>query len=133
MNCVVYVPECHYAYRMNPSSLTHQYSREKYQRNYKFFEIVETKLAGILPKEKYELHLLRSQMLYFRNSISGFVHNNGNVKDDVRYVLKDKFWKRLFALYPFDRLPLKNRVYYKIVKFDSPFIMMMLAKLQQIL
>ena len=58
---------------------------------------------------------------------------NGNVKDDVRYVLKDKFWKRLFALYPFDRLPLKNRVYYKIVKFDSPFIMMMLAKLQQIL
>ena len=68
-----------------------------------------------------------------RNSISGFVHNNGNVKDDVRYVLKDKFWKRLFALYPFDRLPLKNRVYYKIVKFDSPFIMMMLAKLQQIL
>ena len=62
MNCIVYVPECHYAYRMNPSSLTHQYSREKYQRNYNFFEILEKKLAGILSKEKYELHLLRSQI-----------------------------------------------------------------------
>lgn len=130
MNCVVYVPECHYAYRMNPASLTHQYSREKYQRNYKFFEIVETKLAGILPKEKYELHLLRSQMLYLRNSISGFVHNNGNVKDDVRYVLNDKFWKRLFSLYPFKRLPLKQRVYYTLAKLKSPTLMIILAKLK---
>lgn len=130
MDCVVYVPECHYAYRMNPSSLTHQYSREKYQRNYKFFEILEKKLAGILSKEKYELHLLRSQMLFFRNSISGFVHNNGNVKDDVRYVLNDNFWKRLFSLYPFKRLPLKQRVYYTLAKLKSPTLMIILAKLK---
>ena len=102
----------------------------EYQRNYNFFEILEEKLAGILAKEKYELHLLRSQMLYFRNSISGFVHNNGNVKDDVRYVLNDNFWKRLFSLYPFKRLPLKQRVYYTLAKLKSPTLMIILAKLK---
>ena len=130
MNCIVYVPECHYAYRMNPASLTHQYSREKYHRNYKFFEILENKLSGILPKDKYELHILRSQMLYFRNAISGFVHTKGNVRDDVLYVLNDSFWDRLFSIYPFHRLPFKQRIYYSLAKLKSPILMILMAKLK---
>lgn len=130
MDCIVYVPECHYAYRMNPTSLTHQYSREKYRRNYKFFEILENRLARIVSKEQYELHLLRSQMLYFRNSISGFVHSDENVKDNVRFVLNDKFWDRLFKLYPFSRLPFKQRAYYSIAKLKNVTFMILLAKLK---
>ena len=130
MNCIVYVPECHYSYRMNPASLTHQYSTKKYERNYKFFEILEKKLSDIMPIDKYELHLLRSQMLYFRNSISGFVHNKGNVRKNVHYVLNDNFWNRLFTLYPFGRLPFKQKVYFSLAKLKSPLLMILLAKMK---
>lgn len=131
MNCIVYVPECHYAYRMNPSSLTHQYSREKYKRNYKFFEILESKLSHILPLEKYELHLLRSQMLYFRNAIASFAINNCKVQNDIKYVLYDDFWNRIFDKYPLYRLPLKQRLYYTLSKVKSPVLMWLLTKMKK--
>lgn len=130
MNCIVYVPDCHYTYRMNPMSLTHQYSRDKYKRNYKFFEILESKLSVILPLEKYELHLLRSQMLYFRNAISGFANNKGQATDDIKYVLSDNFWNRFFETYPLNRLPLKQRIYFTLAKIKSTYLMMFLAKLK---
>ena len=130
MNCIVYVPECHYAYRKNLSSLTHQYSREKYKRNYIFFEILEDKLSRIVPKEKYELHLLRSQMLYFRNAISGFVHSDDNVRENVSYVLNDEFWKHLFNVYPIERLPIKQKIYYTVAKLKLASLMIFLAKLK---
>lgn len=130
MNCILYVPECHYAYRMNPASLTHQYSKEKYERNYKFFEILEQKLETVVPVAKYELHLLRSQMLYFRNSISGFVNNHENVKANVSFVLNDKFWNRFFDKYPIDRLPWKQRAYYSLAKLKLPFLMILMEKMK---
>lgn len=130
MNCIVYVPECHYVYRMNPASLTHQYSREKYKRNYKFFEILESKLSNILPLEKYELHLLRSQMLYFRNAISSFACNNNKVIDEIKYVLNDDFWNRIFDKYPLKRLPWKQRAYFVLSQVKSPSIMWLLTKIK---
>lgn len=131
MNSIVYVPECHYAYRMNPTSITHQYSREKYKRNYKFFEILESKLSEKLPLEKYELHLLRLQFLYFRNAISGFVKNDNKVLENVKLVLADPFWIRFFVKYPLKRLPLKQRIYCIFAKMKSPYLMVLLSKLKK--
>lgn len=64
MNCVVYVPECHYAYRMNPASLTHQYSREKYQRNYIF---------SILLRRNWLVFCLRKRMNYIFLDLKCFI------------------------------------------------------------
>lgn len=130
MNCIVYVPECHYAYRMNPASLTHQYSREKYKRNYKFFKILESKLSKILTLEQYELHFLRLQMLYLRGAVSGFVKNNNDIFENVKYVLTDSFWNRIYEKYPLEQLPLKQRIYYTLAMKKFSYLIVLLAKLK---
>lgn len=119
MKCIVCIPDCFYHYRMNPTSLSHTYSMEKYRKNYSFLYVVAEKLTKICSKEDYQLHYQRLQFLYLRNAISGIIQT----KDDlivkyrnVRRILCDKSWVELLETYPYQRMDLQHRIYFMLLR-----------------
>lgn len=126
--CIVYLPYCFYAYRMNPTSITHNYNMDKYNRNHKFYALIETKLSYCFPREKYVNNILRSKFHYIRIAISNFARQE-HALDKLKIVLNDQLWDDLFALYPFMKLPFKPRLYFLCLKLKSPMLMKVVHKI----
>lgn len=134
MNCVVYVPECHYAYRMNPSSLSHHFSWKKYRRQDTFFNAIKERLDALYSQKEYSIHLLRLKFLYMRNYISeAFSINEGLGKRRklVRTMLQDDIWHDLFTEYPYSRLPKAKRIYFFLAKHQMIFFLFIISKMMK--
>lgn len=123
MNCIVCIPDCFYHYRMNPNSLTHTFSMEKYKRYRMFFELVERKMDGIAPYEEYGLHYLRLKFLYLRNVLSSVAKSSESYsvrRKNVEKVLSESTWKDLLNSYPYKSLGMKHRVYFSVINKKHP-------------
>lgn len=131
MDCVVYVPDCYYHYRMNPQSLTHSFSLEKYRNFAVFFDCVRERLDAHYPADEYRLHLLRLKFLYLRGAISGAASSAGNSqerRDFLSTILHDELWDDLFKEYPYHQLPLKKCLYFLVAKLKCPRLMLLADK-----
>lgn len=119
MNCIVCIPDCFYYYRMNPLSLTHTYSMEKYSRTTRFFEFIRERLDKSYSEEDYLLHFQRLMFLYLRNSISNCLATTDTFKrklNNVKYILNDSLWNEMIESYPYHRMEWKHRIYFFLVK-----------------
>ena len=119
MNCIVCIPDCFYHYRMNPASLTHTFSMEKYKKNHLFFQAVMNSLDYAYYEEDYRIHYMRLQFLYLRNSVSNILHTEDSfcVKyRNIQHVLHDNLWDNMLKAYPYNRMDFKHRMYFIALK-----------------
>lgn len=115
MNCIVCIPDCFYHYRMNPSSLTHTFSMEKYKRTYNFLNLVKKKLKVEYNGSDFSLHFQRLMFLYLRNNISSAINTGDSLKvrfQNVKNILNDEFWTKLLMEYPYKRMNLQHCAYF---------------------
>ena len=119
MQCIVYMPDCFYRYRANPSSLTHQFSMEKYRKYAVFLDLVKERLASVFSEEEYRLHHQRLSFLYLRNAISAVIHLAAPFREKQAFfntILRDSFWGDLLQTYPYQRMEWKHRLYFSCLK-----------------
>ena len=131
MNCIVCIPDCFYHYRMNPNSLTHTFSMEKYKRNDKFFKEVVKRLGNIYDYNDFWIHLARLKFLYLRASISNIANDRGrygNIRSNMELVLNDNPWQDLMDSYPFGRMEIKHRLYFLLLKWKRYFVLYLISK-----
>ena len=115
MNCIVCIPDCFYHYRMNPNSLTHTFSMEKYKRTYNFLNLVKKKLKVEYNGSDFSLHFQRLMFLYLRTNISSAINTGDPLKvrfQNVKNILNDEFWTKLLMEYPYKRMNLQHCAYF---------------------
>ena len=133
MNCIVCIPDCFYHYRMNPNSLSHSFSMEKYKKYGIFFTLVQSKLDKLYKRDEYILHFLRLQFLYFRTVLGSAFTSFSNFKKSIQighFILSDSLWNDLFKIYPSQRMPLKYRLYFYLVRHKFIMVLYIISKLK---
>lgn len=119
MNCIVCIPDCFYHYRMNPMSLTHTFSMEKYRRTHTFLGLVKERLLCVYSEAEFKLHYQRLMFLYLRTSISNILHTKDSFFTkycNVRCVLRDDLWNDMLSTYPYGRMEFMHRIYFLTLK-----------------
>lgn len=127
MERIVCIPDCFYRYRQNPSSLTHNFSIEKYKRYHVFLDLVHEKLSLVFKEEELQLHFLRLSFLYLRNAIGSAAHTSDSLMSRlvlIRMILHDKYWATLLDTYPYYKMEWKHRVYFSLLKKKISKILM---------
>lgn len=119
MNCIVCIPDCFYNYRMNPSSLTHFFSMEKYMRVHTFLKVVKERMLKFYDEKDFLLHYQRLMFLYLRTNISGAIHTKESFLThyrNVKAILNDGLWSELLTTYPYQRMEIKHRMYFYLLR-----------------
>ena len=132
MNCIVCVPDCFYHYRMNPTSLTHTFSMDKYLKTHAFLQLVKEYLVRDYAYEDYWLHFMRLSFLYLRNNIKFCFRDSEPFYirlNNIRSIINDVLWKELLDTYPFRRMELKHSMYFRLLKRRNPLLIMLVSKL----
>lgn len=132
MNCIVCVPDCFYHYRMNPNSLTHTFSMKKYMMNYTFFNIIQQRLNLIYQSDDFNLHILRLYFLYLRNSLKKCIFSKEPFMikyKHVKSIINDHLWYDLLNNYPYYRMNLKHRLYFRLLKTKKVLPIIIVTKL----
>lgn len=127
MNCIVYIPNCFYNYRMNPSSLTHFFSMDKYMRVHTFMKVVKERLVKFYDEKDFMLQYQRLMFLYLRINISGAIKTKEPFSKhyrNVHTILNDELWRDLLKTYPYQRMEMKHRIYFFLLsrKWTLPII-----------
>ena len=119
---VGFLPNHFYFYRINPTSLSHTWKREKFDRNIVYLKEVNRKLSALYPIEKYKKHFYRQCFLYLRTSVvtecaslqkEGISKQMQSIKDLVTHPYFDGMLKN----YDFGKLPLKKRILFAAFKY----------------
>ena len=132
MNCIVCVPDCFYHYRMNPNSLTHSFSMNKYKMNTTFFYLIQQRLNLIYQSDEFYLHVLRLYFLYLRNSLSKSIFSKEPFMikyKHVKSIINDHLWYDLLNNYPYYRMNLKHRLYFRLLKTKKSIPIIIVSKL----
>ena len=133
MNCIVCVPDCFYHYRMNPTSLTHTFSIDKYKKTSTFLNEVRKRLGVLYQTNEYYYHFLRLCFLYLRNNINACIRTKEESLMvqlmNVKVVINDGLWSDLLTNYPYCRMKLKHRLYFKLLKSKKSLLIMIVSKL----
>ena len=112
VNNVIFIPDCFYFYCINENSLTHTYSKDKYEKMKTFLDKTKSMLSSIYEEEKYLLHFERLCFLYLRIYLR---HADNNVFS-VKEIVNDKYWEPLLNNYPYHRMQVKHRIFFYILK-----------------
>ena len=133
MNCIVCVPDCFYHYRMNPTSLTHTFSIDKYKKTSTFLNEVRERLGVLYQTNEFYYHFLRLCFLYLRNNINACIRTKEESLMvqlmNVKVVINDGLWSDLLTNYPYCRMKLKHRLYFKLLKSKKSLLIMIVSKL----
>ena len=119
MNSIVYLPEYFYNYRMNPSSLTHTFSMEKYMRVHTFMDVVKNRMLSFYEERDFVLHFLRLMFLYLRVNISNAIKTKESFSTryrNVKTILNDTLWDELLESYPYKRMEMKHKLYFYLLR-----------------
>ena len=117
-----YLPDCFYYYCYNETSLSHNFSKEKYLKYKKFLSIVEYKLSHFFCVDKYRLHLERFKFLYLRTAISQVMHTKERELSVIE-IINDVYWKSLLEKYPYNKMNYKHQVVFFLIKFKMIFLL----------
>ena len=132
MDCIVCIPDCFYNYRMNPNSLTHTFSMEKYRRTHVFLRLVRERLEDAYGTEDFDLHYKRLCFLYLRNNITSSIHTKDAISIKLRNIgniIHDPLWDDLLANYPFRRMNIKHRFYFQLIRSKRSFPIALVSKI----
>lgn len=133
MKCIVCIPDCFYYYRMNPNSLTHNFSMEKYKKTSAFLNEVRERLGVLFQSEEFYYHFLRLCFLYLRNNINACIRTKEESfmiqLMNVKVIINDELWSDLLTNYPYSRMEWKHRLYFKLLRSKKSLPIMVVSKL----
>ena len=124
---VCYLPDCLHYYVVNPYSLSHTYDDAKYHKMVNLSRIIKERLAKIYSEEKYYLHYLRSVFFLLRNTVMRMVLA-GETDQKIKRILEEKLYQELLSNYPYQRMDLKHRIVFFLLKYKCILLLKILFK-----
>ena len=125
--CCCYLPDCLHYYVVNPYSLSHTYDDVKYHKMVNLSRIIKERLAKIYSEEKYYLHYLRSVFFLLRNTVMRMVLA-GETDQKIKRILEEKLYQELLSNYPYQRMDLKHRIVFFLLKYKCILLLKILFK-----
>ena len=127
---ICYLPDCLHYYVVNPNSLSHTYDDAKYQRMVNLSCAIRERLAKIYSEEEYCLHYLRSVFFLLRNTVIRMVLS-GETNKKIKEILDEKVYQELLSNYPYQRMDLKHRIVFFLLKYRCVLLLWILFKMQR--
>jgi glycosyltransferase involved in cell wall biosynthesis len=128
---VGFLPEYHYFYFYNNSSITKIISKDKIERIKLMLTEVNKKLNDCFPESVYKIHYYRLMLASFNIILKMEIQLN---KKDVNNVLlrccKDDFFSDLFTTYPINKLFITHKLFYGCVKYQYIWLLRIMLKLK---
>lgn len=115
---ILFLPYFLHYYRMNNNSLSHSFSTKKYLTNRVFFSELKNFLDTFLKENEYINRLYRLQFLHLRIFLLSSLKNpSRTVALSQAYdIINDPLWQALLNNYPYYKLPLKHKLFFKLIK-----------------
>lgn len=113
---ICYLPDCLHYYVVNPNSLSHTYDDAKYLRMVNLSWAIKERLAKIYSEDRYRMHYLRSVFFLLRNTVKRMVLT-GETNQRIKETLNEKVYKELLSNYPYQRMDLKHRMAFFLLKY----------------
>lgn len=134
--CVGLIPQTHYYYCMNGTSLTRTYRADRFQKELFLYHAQEKKLqdAGY-DEADFRTRLNRQLLMKTRACISqqvafisqlGYAQTRKNIKD----IVNAEELQTVLKTYPYRHLPLRHRIFFLLVKYHLYDIVTMLFKIK---
>ena len=89
--------------------------------------IIKERLAKIYSEEKYYLHYLRSVFFLLRNTVMRMVLA-GETDQKIKRILEEKLYQELLSNYPYQRMDLKHRIVFFLLKYKCILLLKMLFR-----
>jgi glycosyltransferase involved in cell wall biosynthesis len=127
---VGFLPEYFYYYCDNNFSITKTVSKDKIERIKLFLKEVDKKLNDCFSPSVYKTNYYRLMLSYF-NIIMKMEYRLGKDKNAAIFrCCKDDFFSNLFATYPFEKLFLTHRLFYRCVKYKYIWLLRIILELK---
>lgn len=132
--CVGLIPQTHYYYCDNGTSLTRTYRADRFQKELFLYHTQEDKLrkAGYSEAE-FRTRLNRQLLMKTRVCISQqvtFLKQLGYIKarDNIRDIVQSSEVQSIMKTYPYRLLPMRHRLFFLLVKFRLYDLLIVLFK-----
>lgn len=115
---ILFIPYFLHYYRKNNNSLSHSFSIKKYLTNRAFFSELKNFLDTFLKEDEYINRLYRLQFLHLRIFLLSSLKNPPQTValSQAYDIINDPLWQPLLNNYPFQKLPLKHKLFFKLIK-----------------
>lgn len=136
-HCVGLIPQTHYYYCMNGTSLTRTYRADRFKKELFLYHTQENKLleAGF-SEEEFRIRLNRQLLMKTRVCISQqvtFINQLGYLKtrNNIRDIVLSNEVQSIMRYYPHHLLQAKHRIFFLLVKLRLYTLLIFLFKLKK--
>lgn len=134
--CVGLIPQTHYYYCMNGTSLTRTYRADRFQKELFLYHVQEEKLrkAGF-DETDFRVRLNRQLLMKTRVCISqqvAFINQLGYLKarKNIKEIVNVLELQAILKTYPYKLLPLRHKLFFLLVRFHLYDMIIMLFKIK---
>lgn len=135
--CVGLIPQTHYYYCMNGTSLTRTYRADRFQKELFLYHAQEEKLrkAGF-DETDFRVRLNRQLLMKTRVCISqqvAFISHLGYLKTrkNIKEIANVPELQTILRTYPYKRLPLRHKLFFLLVRFHLYDLLMLLFRIKR--
>lgn len=135
--CVGLIPQTHYYYCMNGTSLTRTYRADRFQKELFLYHAQEEKLwkAGF-DEADFRVRLNRQLLMKTRVCISqqvAFIRQLGysKVRENICKIVHEPELQTILQTYPYGLLPLRHKLFFLFVKFRFFDMLIFLFKIKK--
>lgn len=135
--CVGLIPQTHYYYCMNGTSLTRTYRADRFQKELFLYHVQEEKLrkAGF-DETDFRVRLNRQLLMKTRVCISqqvAFINQLGYLKarKNIKEIVNVLELQAILKTYPYKLLPLRHKLFFLLVKYHLYDLLMLLFRIKR--
>lgn len=127
-SCVTYIKDPLYYYRVNPKSLSQVYDESRFKRQKELSIEIKSSLSKFVNAEKIDLHENRRFLGGVRSQILAIAGSKENDKvKKCKAIVKDDYLRTVLKDYPYNKNPLKHRIFNILIKNQCVYGLLILA------
>lgn len=127
-SCVTYIKDPLYYYRVNPKSLSQVYDESRFKRQKELSIEIKSNLSKFVNAEKIDLHENRRFLGGVRSQILAIAGSKENDKvKKCKAIVKDDYLRTVLKDYPYNKNPLKHRIFNILIKNQCVYGLLILA------
>ena len=134
--CVGLIPQTHYYYCMNGTSLTRTYRADRFKKELFLYHAQENKLREVgFSEHEFRIRLNRQLLMKVRVCISqqvAFINQLGylKVRNNIRDIIMEPEVQTIMKTYPYKLLPLRHKLFFFLVKLHLCRLLILLFRMK---
>lgn len=136
-NCIGLIPDAYYYYCVNATSLTRSYYSDRFEKEIFLYYAQKERLCDAkYSEEQFKNRLNRQLILKARGCISQqvcFMHQLGylTARKNIAKIVESKEIDDILNTYPYQSLPIKHRLFFLLMKWQSYDLLILLLRFQK--